>query len=192
MVFPSNSIPFLHSLLFRSSGKIQSNFSASWREKLPHLLPDPLAQETRTPRYSHTAWLLLKFIPSIEIYMPVILHSTVHCVTLNTKPLPFITDMLLVSSNPYDYHFCSQGVTTVDHMDDGDELLATDVSTACMKEIPVKRFLDTKYSTLNTEKPLTFKETCLPSSLACNGHPWLHPWGEVQLLQDCWCYHALW
>ncbi|RXN02710.1 myosin-7-like isoform X1 [Labeo rohita] len=35
--------------------------------------------------------------------------------------------MLLVSSNPYDYHFCSQGVTTVDHLDDGDELLATDV-----------------------------------------------------------------
>ncbi|KAI1892782.1 hypothetical protein AGOR_G00137070 [Albula goreensis] len=34
--------------------------------------------------------------------------------------------MLLVSSNPYDFHFCSQGVTTVDNMDDGQELLATD------------------------------------------------------------------
>lgn len=43
--------------------------------------------------------------------------------------------MLLVSSNPFDYHFCSQGVTTVDHMDDGDELLATDVSVACMMKI---------------------------------------------------------
>lgn len=36
--------------------------------------------------------------------------------------------MLLVSSNPYDYHFCSQGVTTVENMDDGQELMATDVS----------------------------------------------------------------
>lgn len=35
--------------------------------------------------------------------------------------------MLLVSSNPYDYHFCSQGVTTVENMDDGQELMATDV-----------------------------------------------------------------
>lgn len=36
--------------------------------------------------------------------------------------------MLLVSANPYDYHFCSQGVTTVESMDDGQELMATDVS----------------------------------------------------------------
>lgn len=40
---------------------------------------------------------------------------------------PF-TDMLLVSTNPYDYHFCSQGVVTVDNLDDGEELMATDVS----------------------------------------------------------------
>lgn len=38
------------------------------------------------------------------------------------------TDMLLISTNPYDYHFCSQGVVTVDNLDDGEELLATDVS----------------------------------------------------------------
>lgn len=56
------------------------------------------------------------------------------------------TDMLLVSSNPFDYHFCSQGVITVDHMDDGDELLATDVSI-CMMEITVKRYADDNYST---------------------------------------------
>uniref|UniRef100_A0A8D2LQV4 Myosin motor domain-containing protein n=1 Tax=Varanus komodoensis TaxID=61221 RepID=A0A8D2LQV4_VARKO len=37
-----------------------------------------------------------------------------------------LQDMLLLSSNPYDYHFCSQGVTTVDNLDDGDELMATD------------------------------------------------------------------
>uniref|UniRef100_A0A673H339 Myosin heavy chain, cardiac muscle isoform-like n=1 Tax=Sinocyclocheilus rhinocerous TaxID=307959 RepID=A0A673H339_9TELE len=41
---------------------------------------------------------------------------------------PELLDMLLVSSNPYDYHFCSQGVTTVENMDDGQELMATDVS----------------------------------------------------------------
>lgn len=35
--------------------------------------------------------------------------------------------MLLLSLNPYDYHFCSQGVTTVDNLDDGAELMATDV-----------------------------------------------------------------
>lgn len=41
--------------------------------------------------------------------------------------------MLLVSSNPYDYHFCSQGVTIVENLDDGQELMATDVraSAAC-------------------------------------------------------------
>lgn len=55
--------------------------------------------------------------------------------------------MLLVSSNPFDYHFCSQGVITVDRMDDGDELLATDVSADCMMEITVKGYLDANYST---------------------------------------------
>lgn len=47
-----------------------------------------------------------------------------------TKPtllLPGPPDMLLLSMNPYDYHFCSQGVITVDNMDDGQELMATDV-----------------------------------------------------------------
>lgn len=38
--------------------------------------------------------------------------------------------MLLLSMNPYDYHFCSQGVITVDNMDDGEELMATDVRGA--------------------------------------------------------------
>ncbi|GCB82055.1 hypothetical protein scyTo_0021515 [Scyliorhinus torazame] len=37
-------------------------------------------------------------------------------------------DMLLVSNNPFDYHFCSQGVVTVENLDDGEELMATDVS----------------------------------------------------------------
>ncbi|KAK2109874.1 hypothetical protein P7K49_009620 [Saguinus oedipus] len=40
---------------------------------------------------------------------------------------PELQDMLLLSMNPYDYHFCSQGVITVDNMNDGEELIATDV-----------------------------------------------------------------
>lgn len=52
-----------------------------------------------------------------------------YCHIVNTFILyMLISDMLLVSSNPYDYHFCSQGVTTVENMDDGQELMATDVS----------------------------------------------------------------
>ncbi|XP_048464452.1 myosin heavy chain, cardiac muscle isoform-like [Rhincodon typus] len=39
---------------------------------------------------------------------------------------PELFDMLLVSNNPFDYHFCSQGVVTVDNVDDGEELAATD------------------------------------------------------------------
>ncbi|NXH00331.1 MYH7 protein, partial [Loxia leucoptera] len=39
---------------------------------------------------------------------------------------PELQDMLLLSLNPYDYHFCSQGVTTVDNLNDGEELMATD------------------------------------------------------------------
>ncbi|ELK29644.1 Myosin-7B [Myotis davidii] len=39
---------------------------------------------------------------------------------------PELQDMLLLSVNPYDYHFCSQGVITVDNIDDGEELMATD------------------------------------------------------------------
>uniref|UniRef100_A0A6Q2ZPE1 Myosin-7B n=1 Tax=Esox lucius TaxID=8010 RepID=A0A6Q2ZPE1_ESOLU len=39
---------------------------------------------------------------------------------------PELQDMLLISTNPFDYHFCSQGVTTVENVNDGEELLATD------------------------------------------------------------------
>ncbi|XP_077338569.1 myosin-15 [Lithobates pipiens] len=37
-----------------------------------------------------------------------------------------LQDMLLVTTNPYDFHFSSQGVVTVDNLDDGEEFLATD------------------------------------------------------------------
>lgn len=41
---------------------------------------------------------------------------------------PCAADMLLVTTNPFDYHFCSQGVTKVEGIDDGQELKLTDVS----------------------------------------------------------------
>lgn len=37
-------------------------------------------------------------------------------------------DMLLITNNPYDYAFISQGETTVASIDDAEELMATDVS----------------------------------------------------------------
>ncbi|CAM4680553.1 unnamed protein product [Leuciscus chuanchicus] len=53
---------------------------------------------------------------------------------------PELLDMLLVSSNPFDYHFCSQGVVTVDNMDDGDELLATDHAMDTLGFTPEEKY----------------------------------------------------
>ncbi|XP_041834755.1 myosin, heavy chain 7B, cardiac muscle, beta a isoform X2 [Melanotaenia boesemani] len=53
---------------------------------------------------------------------------------------PELLDMLLVSSNPYDYHFCSQGVTTVESMDDGQELLATDRAMDILGFLPDEKY----------------------------------------------------
>ncbi|CAB1317444.1 unnamed protein product, partial [Coregonus sp. 'balchen'] len=39
---------------------------------------------------------------------------------------PELLEMLLITNNPYDYQFISQGETTVASIDDGDELCATD------------------------------------------------------------------
>lgn len=36
--------------------------------------------------------------------------------------------MLLITNNPYDYCYISQGETTVASIDDAEELMATDVS----------------------------------------------------------------
>lgn len=40
-----------------------------------------------------------------------------------------LPEMLLITTNPYDYQFISQGQTTVASIDDADELIATDVSS---------------------------------------------------------------
>ncbi|XP_074464081.1 myosin heavy chain, skeletal muscle, adult-like [Larus michahellis] len=45
-------------------------------------------------------------------------------VTSNKKPE--LIDMLLITTNPYDFHFCSQGEVTVPSIDDQEELMATD------------------------------------------------------------------
>uniref|UniRef100_A0A3Q4N9J0 Myosin, heavy chain 7B, cardiac muscle, beta a n=1 Tax=Neolamprologus brichardi TaxID=32507 RepID=A0A3Q4N9J0_NEOBR len=53
---------------------------------------------------------------------------------------PELLDMLLVSSNPYDYHFCSQGVTTVENLDDGLELMATDHAMDILGFLPDEKY----------------------------------------------------
>ncbi|KAE8298025.1 Myosin-7B Myosin cardiac muscle beta chain Myosin heavy chain 7B, cardiac muscle beta isoform [Larimichthys crocea] len=53
---------------------------------------------------------------------------------------PELLDMLLVSSNPYDYHFCSQGVTTVENLDDGQELMATDNAMDILGFLPDEKY----------------------------------------------------
>lgn len=55
--FRSHMNTFLFFLSFRSSGKIQSDISAARWEELPHLLPDHVAEETRTVRFVSPAAL---------------------------------------------------------------------------------------------------------------------------------------
>ncbi|XP_072371513.1 myosin-7-like isoform X1 [Scyliorhinus torazame] len=49
-------------------------------------------------------------------------------------------DMLLVSNNPFDYHFCSQGVVTVENLDDGEELMATDHAMDILGFVPDEKY----------------------------------------------------
>uniref|UniRef100_H3A495 Myosin heavy chain 7 n=1 Tax=Latimeria chalumnae TaxID=7897 RepID=H3A495_LATCH len=51
-----------------------------------------------------------------------------------------LQDMLLVSTNPYDFHFCSQGVVTVDNLDDGEELMATDQAMDVLGFTPDEKY----------------------------------------------------
>uniref|UniRef100_A0AAY4EDG9 Uncharacterized protein n=1 Tax=Denticeps clupeoides TaxID=299321 RepID=A0AAY4EDG9_9TELE len=53
---------------------------------------------------------------------------------------PELKDMLLVSSNPYDYHLCSQGVIAVENMSDGDELMATDHAMDTLGFTPEEKY----------------------------------------------------
>lgn len=49
------------------------------------------------------------------------------CNILTQTETFLLTEMLLITNNPYDYAFISQGETTVASIDDADELMATDV-----------------------------------------------------------------
>uniref|UniRef100_A0A8C5P7D3 Myosin heavy chain n=1 Tax=Leptobrachium leishanense TaxID=445787 RepID=A0A8C5P7D3_9ANUR len=49
-------------------------------------------------------------------------------------------NLLLVSTNPYDFHFSSQGVVTVDNMNDGEELMATDQAFDILGFIPEEKY----------------------------------------------------
>lgn len=47
----------------------------------------------------------------------------------------FISEMLLITTNPYDYPFISQGEISVQSIDDQEELIATDVSISAAANI---------------------------------------------------------
>lgn len=53
-----------------------------------------------------------------------------HCDPVPPKVPCIPADLLLISTNPYDFPYVSQGEVTVASIDDGEELLATDVSAA--------------------------------------------------------------
>lgn len=46
--------------------------------------------------------------------------------------------MLLLSNNVHDYYFVSQGKTTIPGLDDGEELLVTDVSATTGQDQLIK------------------------------------------------------
>lgn len=50
-----------------------------------------------------------------------------HVVSIFLTLLVHLSEMLLVTNNPYDYAFISQGETQVASIDDAEELMATDV-----------------------------------------------------------------
>ncbi|XP_029010914.1 myosin-7B-like [Betta splendens] len=53
---------------------------------------------------------------------------------------PELQDMLLVTTNPFDYHFCSQGVTKVEGIDDGEELKLTDHAMDTLGFTPEEKY----------------------------------------------------
>ncbi|KAI3357905.1 hypothetical protein L3Q82_016286 [Scortum barcoo] len=53
---------------------------------------------------------------------------------------PELQDMLLVTTNPYDYHFCSQGETKVQSINDGEELKLTDHAMDTLGFTPEEKY----------------------------------------------------
>ena len=53
-----------------------------------------------------------------------------------------LSEMLLITNNPYDYGFISQGETTVASINDSEELIATDVSMLqSLSRTPTPKYL---------------------------------------------------
>ncbi|XP_070766011.1 myosin-7B-like [Enoplosus armatus] len=53
---------------------------------------------------------------------------------------PELQDMLLLTTNAYDYHFCSQGETKVESINDGDELRLTDHAMDTLGFTPEEKY----------------------------------------------------
>lgn len=102
----------------RFTGKIQSNISTGRREELPYFLPDNVQQEAWAHRW-HKKW---------HHCNKVIYTMCVWCKALNWGLVIFFPETLLITTNPYDYPFVSQGEISVASIDDSEELMATDVS----------------------------------------------------------------
>lgn len=99
---------------WRLAGEVESDIPVVWGEELPHLLPDNERPQTRAYRYgedgvSGRIW---------RISSQVIFFTS----------LSLSTEMLLITTNPYDFPMISQGQISVASIDDKEELLATDVS----------------------------------------------------------------
>lgn len=58
-------------------------------------------------------------------------HVVPVCLTLCWCIFVHSPEMMLVTNNPYDYAFISQGETQVASIDDAEELMATDVRLFC-------------------------------------------------------------
>lgn len=118
-------------------------------------------------------------------------------------------DLLLISTNPYDFPYVSQGEVTVASIDDSEELLATDVSTVAQPsqghqasgpatprlpagENPHLPMAAPVNSTLcfSPSAPLTFPNLPVASAERC-GHPGLQPRGEGGDVQADRGRHAL-
>ena len=69
--------------------------------------------------------------------------------------------MLLVTTNPYDYHFCSQGETKVTGINDGEELNLTDVSTTPDISENTHAYIHTDTHTHTHTHTLTLSYVCV-------------------------------
>jgi hypothetical protein len=80
-----------------------------------------------------------------------------------------ISELLLITTNPYDYPFISQGEILVASIDDAEELLATDVRRTTGGRESLHRGRAT-----GRQAVLSIAE--------CHRHPGLHPGGEIWTL----------